>query len=171
MRTLLSVLCASSFAAAQAQLRSFETQQLSDVFFCEGATFGDLNRDGKADAIAGPYWYEGPDLKTRHELYTPAKFDTAGYSDNFFAFVHDFDADGWNDVLVIGFPGQKATWYENPRDASKQWIPHVVFDGVDNESPAFTDLTGDGKPELVCQHDDRLGYALVDWSHPAEPWQ
>ena len=37
------------------QLRTFEKQQLSHQFLCEGATYGDLDRDGHADVIAGPY--------------------------------------------------------------------------------------------------------------------
>ena len=28
----------------------------------------------------------------------------------------------------------------------------MTFAVVDNESPTFTDLTGDGRPELVLQH-------------------
>src|SRR5262245_12015161 len=48
---------------------TFKKTQLNDKFWCEGATLGDLNRDGKPDLIAGPYWYEGPDFKARHEYY------------------------------------------------------------------------------------------------------
>ena len=32
-------------------LHSFERQQLTDTYFSEGANFGDINRDGKLDAI------------------------------------------------------------------------------------------------------------------------
>jgi len=130
----------------------FEKKRLTDVFHSEGAAAGDFNRDGHTDVVSGPYWYAGPTFDVRHE-YAPVKsFDPArGYSDNFFAFTHDFNADGWADVLILGFPGTTAAWYENPREnASGHWRRHLVIDkGVDNESPTFTDLTGDGKPELV----------------------
>ena len=43
------------------------------------------------------------------------------------------------------------------------WKKHTVLDGVGSESPTFTDLTGDGKPELVCIHDERWGYASPHW--------
>src|SRR5215470_3570536 len=51
----------------------FKKTQLSDKFWCEGATFGDFNHDGKMDIVAGPYWYEGPDFKKRHEYYPATK--------------------------------------------------------------------------------------------------
>ncbi len=170
MRNLAILLVCSAVLTAQHEVRSFTKQQIETRFFCEGATFGDLDRDGKADIVAGPFWYAGPEFKTAREIYAPTPFETKVYSDNFFAFVRDFDADGWNDVLVIGFPGQDAAWYANPRGEDRHWTKHVVFQGVDNESPDFTDLVGDDKPELVCQFQDRLGYAVVDWSEPTKPW-
>jgi hypothetical protein len=47
----------------------------------------------------------------------------------------------------------------------------VVFDRVDNESPTFADLTGDGKPELVCSTGGRFGYAAPDRGRPGEKWR
>lgn len=162
-------------ASAQHTVHSFDKQQLSDQFFCEGASFGDFDGDGNPDIVSGPYWYAGPDFEQRHEIYAPKPFDPAGYSDNFFAFPYDFDGDGWLDVLFVGFPGKDASWFRNPGPAEDgswtHWQRNVVFDVVDNESPTFTDLTGDGRPELVCQFEDRLGYALVDWDDPAAKWQ
>ena len=173
-------------------LHTFKKTQLTDKFWSEGATFGDLNRDGKPDIISGPYWYEGPDFTKRHE-YSPATqtfkrkaadgaeqtiegFEGAlgvenKYSDNFFAFAHDFNQDGWNDILIIGFPGETTAWFENPKGADGHWAKHVVFDVTDNESPTFTDITGDKNPELVCASKGYYGYAEPDWKHPTEPWK
>jgi putative membrane-bound dehydrogenase-like protein len=170
---LLAVTALAAASSARAEdytLHRFSKLQLSATFYAEGACFGDLNRDGKADAVAGPFWYEGPSFEKRRELYPPKPYDPAGYSDNFFAFVHDFNADGWLDVLVYGFPGKDASWFENPRGEERHWQRHLVFDVVDNESPAWTDLTGDGRPELVCHTDGRFGYAEPDWARPAEKW-
>ncbi len=148
----------------------FERIVVDTDFLCEGANAGDFDGDGVMDVVAGPYWYAGPGFTTRHAIYPAKPFDPHGYSDNFFAWVYDFNQDGRSDVLFVGFPGQGATWYENPGVLDGAWTPHVVFQGVDDESPAFTDLTGDGLPELVFANGGRVGYAAPDWNDPAAPW-
>lgn len=148
----------------------FKKQKLSDQFFCEGATFGDFNKDGKGDVVAGPYWYEGPGFTKRHELADPKPFDPLHYSENFFAFTYDFDKDGWNDVFFIAFPGKRAWWARNPQGKEQHWDEHEVFDEVSGESPTFVDVNGDGVPDLVCRHQGRWGYATFDPANPAKTW-
>ena len=148
----------------------FERIQLSDEFYAEGAGIGDLNRDGTPDVVAGPFWYEGPDYEARHEFYPERPFDPRKYSDNFIVEVFDFDADGWNDILIVGFPGQQAHWYENPQGGDGHWQRHLAFDGVDNESAHIGDITGDGRPDLVFHDEGYLGYASGDPARPTEPW-
>jgi len=173
--------------AAQAEERAFKRIQITDKFWSEGANFGDFNRDGKMDVASGPFWYAGPDFKQRHE-YRPATAtftNEAGqviegfqgalgrknaYSDNFFTFVYDFNADQWPDILIIGLPNKPATLYLNPKGKSGHWPAHQVFDAVDNESPGFTCIDGCGKPELICHKDGYLGFAKADWSDPTKPW-
>ena len=179
------------FPARAEELHTFKRLQLNDQFWSEGASFGDLNKDGVNDLISGPWWWEGPDFKKSHEFY-PAKttfnlklgpmttvkvpgFEgTLGvankYSDNFFVWTLDFNQDGWNDILVIGFPGQDTSWFENPKGKEGHWTRHKIFTQTDNESPTFTDITGDGKPELVCITKGQYGYATPDWSAPEKPW-
>ena len=189
---LLSLVIASTAGTVSAaELHTFKRIQLHDQFWSEGANFGDLNHDGVNDIIAGPWWWEGPDFKNRHE-YAPSKatFDlklgpmttvkvpgfegTLGnkntYSDNFFAWAYDFNKDGWNDILIIGFPGKDTSWFENPKGEEGHWKRHKIFNQTDNESPTFADLTGDGKPELVCITQGQYGYATPDWSAPEKPW-
>jgi hypothetical protein len=178
-------------------VHTFKKIQITDKFWAEGANFGDFNHDGKVDVVCGPYWYEGPDFKVRHEYY-PAKqtfklkkadgteetiegFEGGlgvnnTYSDNFFAFTYDFNHDGWDDILILGFPGQDASWYENPRgkkaaDGTEHWVRHKVFDVVDDESPTFVDVNGDGKPEIVCCSGGYVGYVTVDWEDATRPWK
>jgi hypothetical protein len=181
-------------------LHSFKKIQLSNQFWSEGANFGDFNHDGKMDVVSGPYWWEGPDFQKRHE-YMPAQprvspsgkapykkklddgteveipgFEGAlgknnSYSDNFFAFSYDLNQDGWTDILILGFPGEDSSWYENPKGKDGYWTRHKVLDVTDNESPTFTDITGDGKPEIVCSSKGYYGYAEPDWSDAAKPWK
>ena len=73
-----------------------------------------------------------------------------GYSRNFLTYVHDINGDEWDDVLVLGFPGAESTWHENPKGKPGHWKKHIALAVTDNESPHFTDITGDGRPEIVC---------------------
>jgi hypothetical protein len=90
---------------------------------------------------------------------------------NFFVWPFDFNKDGWKDLLIVGFPGKDTSWYENPHGRDGPWVRHQIFDQTDNESPTFTDLTGDGQPELVCITKGQYGYAAPDWKNPAAPWR
>lgn len=180
-----------SGVAAEYRVHGFKRVQLSDQFWCEGASFADFDNDGVNDVVSGPWWYQGPGYTNRHEIYAPQAtfrlklgpmttvtvpgYEGAlgvanTYSDNFFAFPRDFNGDGWMDVLVIGFPGKSTQWFENPKSGDRHWPRHVVFDQTDNESPTFADITGDGKPELVCITRGQYGYAAPDWADPRKPW-
>lgn len=161
-----------SAAAADPVLLSFQAQQLSTEYYSEGAGAGDLNNDGHLDVVYGPHWYEGPKFEVKHEIYEPTPQNREGYANHFFAWVHDFDRDGWNDVFVVGFPGTPAHVYRNPgKDPKADWSKHQVFDSVSNESPQLVDLVGDDTPELVCTRDGFFGYASIDPKAGLEPWR
>ncbi|MGO8696171.1 MAG: FG-GAP repeat domain-containing protein [Limisphaerales bacterium] len=185
------LLAGLSAGAADATTHTFKKIVLTDQFWSEGANYGDFDHDGVMDIVSGPFWYEGPDFKQRHE-YRPATatfvrqkgdgttetvpgFEGAlgvknNYSDDFLTFVHDFNNDGWPDILVIGFPGDAVFWYENPKGAPGPWVKHQLLDNVDNESPALLDINGDGKPDLICNSHGYFGYATADGNDPAKPW-
>lgn len=169
------LLCSAALADPPPVKVGWESRKLDALFYSEGASHGDIDGDQVGDVVSGPYIYFGPgySAEKRVAFYEPKPFNINGYSDNFFSFTHDFNGDGRLDILVLGFPGKDASWYENPgKEALGQamWKRHVVLDVVDNESPDFADITGDGKPEIICSQDGSFGYAEPDWSDPAKPW-
>lgn len=155
-----------------ATLDTFKRQQLSDVYFSEGASAGDINGDDVADVVYGPYWFEGPDFAAKHEIYPAVPQNRKGYADNFFSWIHDFDGDGANDILTVGFPGKPGYVYRNPgKDGLDDlWERFEVIDSVSNESPQFTDLNGDGVAELVCSRHGAYIYATPG-EDPFQPWK
>jgi hypothetical protein len=189
---LLTLALSLASSLGHAKNVTFKKIQATDQFWAEGADIADFNRDGKMDVVSGPFWYEGPDFKKRHEIW-PANasfkrkkadgteevvpgFEGAlgvnnAYSECFLTYTYDFNGDGWPDVMVYGFPGKEAIWYENPKGADGNWQRHVVLDVLDNESPALLDVTGDNKPEILCCSKGYLGYAEADWKNPAAPWK
>lgn len=191
---LLTVALSLVSAPGQAKdlVHSFKKVQLTDQFWSEGADIADINRDGKMDVVAGPFWYEGPGFTKRHEIWPATAsfkhkkadgteevipgFEGAlgvnnAYSECFLTYTYDFNGDGWPDVMVYGFPGKEAIWYENPKGAEGHWQRHVVLDVVDDESPGLLDVTGDGKPEILCCSKGYIGYTEADWNNPAAPWK
>jgi hypothetical protein len=195
LRALLLIIALSltpALVQAKNLLHSFKKIQATDQFWSEGADLGDFNKDGHMDVVAGPFWYEGPGFTNRHEIWpATASFKrkkTDGseevvpgfegalgvkntYSECFLTYVYDFNQDGWPDVIVYGFPGAECAWYENPKGAEGHWQKHVILDVLDNESPGFVDVTGDGKPEILCCSKGYIGYAEADWKNPAAPWK
>lgn len=167
-----TIKCTIGVAADEYVLHSFTRQALTDVYYSEGAAAGDLNNDGAVDVVYGPYWYEGPEFKAKHEIYPARAQPRERYADHFFAWIYDFDGDGWNDVFVVGFPGTPAYVCENPTAGKfdQPWEKHEVFDWVSNESPHFTSIVGDERPELVCTRDGHFGYATIDWNEPFKTW-
>lgn len=162
--------CVGSLVAEDHQQPNFEKTRLTEEYFAEGASVGDFNKDGKPDLVCGPHWFAGPDFQTKHTFYDGKTFpNDRGYSDNFFSFVDDFNGDGFDDVLVVGLPGTPAHWYENSQ-SGEPWKKHFAFPAVDNEAPAFLDITGDGTPELICHFEGQLGYANPSEKDPTQRW-
>lgn len=167
----LLLACAPVSTQAAAPLIAFETRVLSPEFHSEGAAVGDFNKDGVKDIVSGPNLYFGPDYAKKASIYEAGRFDVRAYSKNFIAYVYDLSGDGWDDVMVLGFPGEEAYWFENPQGAPGLWKRHVALTGVDNESPTFTDVNADGKPDIVCSVGERFGYAEPNADDPAMPWR
>lgn len=132
---------------------NFRKVQLTDRFYAEGISVGDVNNDGIPDVLSGPYAYLGPTFTRSIEIYSPQTYSIGAarqagqYTDNFLSYVYDFNGDGWGDYLKINFSG--AFLYMNPKGESRYWPVTQVTPGVSSETTQFGDIDGDGKPELL----------------------
>ena len=176
MKSLAVLLCLAA-AASAAELK-FKKFTLTEEFVAEGAHFADFDHDGDNDICSGRFIWKGPDFKERvsfapkfeKEPYDPAK----GYSDFFLTYTHDFNGDGWSDIMAYSWPGKETWVFENPQNKKEEWTRHTIFDVTDGESPDFRDVNGDGKPEILAHSssgkqpstDGQLGYAEIDWANP-----
>ncbi|HEY7373630.1 MAG TPA: VCBS repeat-containing protein, partial [Polyangia bacterium] len=171
---------ASGGGGSGANTVTFVTRTLSTANTAEGADVGDINGDGILDLVAGPTWYAGPDFALGGTVMpNPPAFPMDQYSTFFLTFVDDVNGDGRPDVIAIGDAGggngtgnPNAFWYANPGagNFSQAWTKTAIFNGlVANESPAFLDLVGDGKRELVFMTSMQLGYARPG-ATAAAPW-
>lgn len=162
------MLLAAMTAAADAQ---WQRVPIDGQFRAEGVAAGDFNKDGLLDVVAGDVWYAAPDW-TRHALRQSLdregkptdKYDgSKGYSNTFASWAYDVNGDGWDDVIHVGFPGAPCYWYENPQNQPGLWKQFEIWHSACNETPLFTDLTGDGKPELILgsQPERQMGFLSV----------
>lgn len=153
--------------------------KLDAAFRSEGVAAADVNHDGRMDVIAGDVWYAAPekagDEWAMHEIRKPGEFVAGkGYSNSFANFAYDINGDGWDDAIIIGFPGAPFSWYENPKNQPGHWKAHLIWHSACNESPEFEDVTGDGKPELILgsQPESLLGYlSLPPHDRATEKWE
>jgi len=155
----------------------FKKTKLTGDFISEGVAVADLNKDRKMDIIAGYYWFQAPSW-TKHQM-APAEVPNAQkaknegaadapavgfgmfsrvfnprkeYSNSFLNLGMDVNLDGWDDVVIIDFPGKPAFWFENPKNKPGNWQKYIVADsvGISNESPGFVDIDNDGRLDILC---------------------
>lgn len=151
----------------------FSRSQLTERYYCDGVATGDIDDDGHADIVAGPFWYAGPDFQSAHEFYQAVALPPeVSPSNSMFSFVHDFNGDGRLDILVLGrVHMHPAVWYENTGRFDELWPHHFAFERVRGESPSLVDLHRDGIPHLISHWNGRWGTIAADPANPKSPWQ
>jgi hypothetical protein len=171
MIALMASIALGTATVMQADAQTaFRKAIVDSRFVAEGVAVGDVNRDGRLDLLAGNVWYEAPHWRP-HEIAPAANLDPkTQYSNCFHTWADDLNGDGWPDQIVIGMPGEKAIWRENPKGKAGHWKEHLIWHSAGNESPHYTDLHGKGKKVLVMGTDDDYLWWFEPASDPYAPW-
>lgn len=149
---------------------SFRMQRLDDFFYAWDAAVADINRDGVQDIVAGPFYYLGPQYSKRREIYLANTVSPSNqYVSNMVTFAHDWNSDGWPDVLTT--EGRQMSLYLNPKGEDHRWTRNLVAPGITSEITLLRDVDGDSAPELIFVKDGRLSFAKYDPAKPTEMWK
>ncbi|MEZ0326841.1 MAG: VCBS repeat-containing protein [Fimbriimonas sp.] len=150
---------------------AFQKVVVDTRFISEGVAVADINRDKKLDIFAGNLWYEAPTWRP-HEIATVKLLDPkTQYQDSFHNWADDLNKDGWPDQIVIGMPGEKAIWRENPQGKDEPWKEHLIWHSACNESPLYEDLFKNGKRVLIMGTDDEYLAWFEPAADPYAKWQ
>ncbi|MBN1491612.1 MAG: VCBS repeat-containing protein [Phycisphaerae bacterium] len=156
-------------ANAQSRIR-FRKHTIDAAFRSEGVAVADFNGDGRLDIAAGNVFYTGPDWKPVPMLGEAKAFNRYGYSDAFLCYADDVNRDGAMDLIAVGFPGKQTYWLANPGAAGGIWRKHLAVERTGNESPAYADIDGDGRRELIFMDEGRC-LAAQPTDDPTQPWR
>ncbi len=147
----------------------FRRQKLDDFSYAWDAAVADIDRDGHADIVAGPFYYLGPTFERRREIYVAATYSPGTqYAANMITHAYDFTGDGWPDVLAT--EGRQMVLYVNPQGQPRRWARHLVIPGNASELTLLADLDKDGVPEVLIVQGGRVAFAKVDPVNPTAPW-
>ena len=149
----VAVLGLSLFAAQPERL--FTLTQI-DGGAAESTGVADFNNDGRLDIVAAESWYEAPGWTRKPIRSIPV---TSGYIDSFSDLPIDVDADGFTDVVQIGYFARRIVWMKNPGKSGGPWTEHLIDAIGPTEFAFLVDLDNDGK------HDD----LLPQFNTPAAP--
>ncbi len=78
----------------------------------------------------------------------------------------DVNNDGWIDLVRFDQPGGVCVWYENAKNKNVLWKAHMILPGAGIENPAFVDVDGDGRKDIICN--DTLAKQVIWLKSPVE---
>ncbi len=145
------------YTPAEKSSPRFAVQRISDFYYSWGSAADDFDRDGNIDIVAGPYIYYGPDFTHYREIFPAvAKGPSQEFTSVNHEFTYDVNGDGWPDVIT-GWTAPAV--YLNPQGESRRWETYSPIPRTQSETTLFTDIDGDGKPELVYASGGQFRYA------------
>jgi hypothetical protein len=151
----------------------FTALRISDLYYGWSAAIADINHDGNADVVAGPFYYLAPDFTTHYSyrkdrVYNPA----VEYAPDMVNFSADFNGDGWPDILASGFENNNRPidLYINPRGESRLWDHYRVLPNISSELVLMKDIFGDGKPAIIFRTGNAYVWARPDPQNPTAVW-
>ena len=176
--TIVVLLVSAARSADDSSPISWKKTTIEGKFRSEGVAIADVNHDGKLDVLIGDSWYQAPSW-ARHDIRKPGDYGDGlhSYSECMTCWTDDVNGDGWADQIVVGFPGNAASWYENPKGNPGHWTRHEIWHSACNETPLYTDLFGDGRRVLVMgwQPKGKDNEGQMAWftpgSDPTQPWE
>ncbi|WP_418286657.1 FG-GAP-like repeat-containing protein [Halorubrum sp. DTA46] len=123
-----------------------------------GGTIGDVNGNGRADAIVGQafggsdiYWFEQPTDPTQQWTKRLIADDFSKYHDLAFG---DVDNDGEPEVVGCSQESETIFYYDVPDDPTRSPWPDecltVICEETSDEGLAVVDIDGDGNNELIA---------------------
>jgi hypothetical protein len=113
-----------------------------------GIGFGDINNDGRGDFIVKNGWIEN---KGNNEWVFHQDFDLGKHA-SIPIIVTDLNGDGKNDLIAGTAHDYGIYWYEQQVDqkGKRSFKKHLIDDKASQyHELIWTDITGDGKPELI----------------------
>ena len=116
----------------------------------ESAGIFDVNGNGTLDIVSGAYWYEGPDIRTVHDVGTV--MPVGEWYDDFSTIPMDINGNGRNDFVTGGWWGNTLRWRENPGDPGDEWSEHIIAECGSIETTRAWDVDGDGVVQKQACH-------------------
>jgi len=144
----------------------FKMLRLSNFSYTWSTAVADINRDGQLDIVAGQWYFLGPDFTVSREiLLSQASNPSNTYPNGLLVqYAFDWTGDGWPDVLM------GSTLYINPGKELRRWDRMSTGMLGGGEITAFSDIDGDGKPDVVNSSGGGVSFSHPDPANPLGPW-
>lgn len=117
-----------------------------------GLAIGDLNGDKRPDILVPEGWFEQPAANPFGSSWTFHKLPFTLSHGSLPGLILDLTGNGLNDIIMGKGHDYGIVWIEQSRDADggPVWTKHEIDNSFSqNHCLIWTDLDGDGKPEMV----------------------